>query len=144
MGSRLRPGNGDGYSFGSSGLSWANAGPALSKASAATRKAFMVSNPDKVGPFRSTHCPAKPLGYRVPRSLCVFVLLVLATPSLAQRPAPKRGQNAIQIPHEQYRLANGLTVILAPNSATPRAAVDLWYHVGSKNEVAGRTGFAHM
>jgi zinc protease len=104
----------------------------------------MCLNPDKVGPFRSTRCPAKPLGYRVPRSLTVFAFLVLATPSVAQRPAPNRAQSAIQIPHEQYKLANGLTVILAPNSATPRVAVDVWYHVGSKNEAAGRTGFAHM
>jgi zinc protease len=35
-------------------------------------------------------------------------------------------------------------VVLAQNRATPLVAVEVIYHVGSKNEVAGRTGFAHM
>jgi zinc protease len=51
---------------------------------------------------------------------------------------------SITIPSEHYVLANGLTVILAPDHATPTVAVDVWYHVGSKNEVPGRTGFAHL
>ena len=54
------------------------------------------------------------------------------------------GGNAINIPFDRYTLANGLTVILAPDHATPQATVDVWYHVGSKNEAAGHTGFAHM
>jgi zinc protease len=52
--------------------------------------------------------------------------------------------SAINIPHETYKLPNGLTVILAEDHAVPRVAVDVWYHVGSKNEKPGRTGFAHM
>ncbi len=35
-------------------------------------------------------------------------------------------------------------MILAPDHSTPTVAVDVWYHVGSKNEVVGRTGFAHL
>ena len=45
---------------------------------------------------------------------------------------------------ERYTLANGLTVILSEDHSTPTVAVDVWYHVGSKNEVVGRTGFAHL
>ena len=41
-------------------------------------------------------------------------------------------------------LPNGLEVILSPDHTVPQVAVDVWYHVGSKNEVPGRTGFAHM
>ena len=41
-------------------------------------------------------------------------------------------------------LFNGLEVILSPDHTVPQVAVDVWYHVGSKNEVPGRTGFAHM
>lgn len=75
----------------------------------------------------------------------VVALLAIATaaPVLAQRPQGRAG-DAIRIPFDQYTLPNGLTVILAPNHSTPTATVDLWYHVGSKNEMPGRTGFAHM
>ncbi|HYY59386.1 MAG TPA: insulinase family protein, partial [Pyrinomonadaceae bacterium] len=42
------------------------------------------------------------------------------------------------------RLDNGLRVILHEDHSTPIVAVNIWYHVGSKNEVPGRTGFAHL
>jgi predicted Zn-dependent peptidase len=50
----------------------------------------------------------------------------------------------IQIPFERYALKNGLRVILSPEPRTPVVAVNLWYQVGSRNERAGRTGFAHL
>ncbi len=49
-----------------------------------------------------------------------------------------------EIPHERYTLPNGLTVILAEDHAVPLVALTVWYHVGSKNEKPGRTGFAHL
>src|SRR5688572_12863594 len=52
--------------------------------------------------------------------------------------------STIRIPFETYRLPNGLNVILAPDPATPTVAVTVWYHVGSKDEMPGRTGFAHL
>jgi zinc protease len=45
---------------------------------------------------------------------------------------------------ERYTMPNGLTVILSPDHSAHVAAVDIWYHVGSKNELPGRTGFAHL
>ena len=45
---------------------------------------------------------------------------------------------------EQYKLPNGLRVVLNEDHAAPLVAVNLWYHVGSKNERPGRTGFAHL
>ena len=45
---------------------------------------------------------------------------------------------------EDYRLGNGLRVVLNEDHSAPLVAVNLWYHVGSKNERAGRTGFAHL
>ena len=45
---------------------------------------------------------------------------------------------------ERHRLDNGLRVVLAPDSAAPIVAVNLWYDVGSRNERPGRTGFAHL
>ena len=50
----------------------------------------------------------------------------------------------MQIPVDAYTLPNGLRVILSEDHATPVVAVNLWYHVGSANERAGRTGFAHL
>ena len=53
-------------------------------------------------------------------------------------------RDAVRIPFEQMHLANGLNVILAPEHSVPSVAVDVWYHVGSKNEVPSKTGYAHM
>jgi zinc protease len=50
----------------------------------------------------------------------------------------------VRIPVEEYALENGLRVVLSVDHATPVVAVNLWYHVGSANERAGRTGFAHL
>ena len=48
------------------------------------------------------------------------------------------------IAFEKYTLPNGLEVILHEDHTTPVVGVNLWYHVGSKNEKPGRTGFAHL
>ncbi len=50
----------------------------------------------------------------------------------------------VQIPFEQYRLDNGLRVVLSRDPSVPVVAINLWYAVGSKNERPGRTGFAHL
>jgi zinc protease len=43
-----------------------------------------------------------------------------------------------------YRLENGLEVVLQPDPTVTTAVVHVWYHVGSRDEDAGRTGFAHL
>jgi zinc protease len=56
-------------------------------------------------------------------------------------------QAAVRPPKLQYQtttLPNGLRVILSEDHSTPIVHVSLWYHVGSKNEKKGRTGFAHL
>ena len=45
---------------------------------------------------------------------------------------------------EKYTLSNGLDVILHEDHFIPMVSVNIWYHVGSKNEKRGRTGFAHL
>jgi zinc protease len=50
----------------------------------------------------------------------------------------------VQIPYTKTTLANGLDVIVHEDHQLPMVAVNLWYHVGSKNERPGRTGFAHL
>ena len=51
---------------------------------------------------------------------------------------------AQQVKFTEYNLPNGLHVILHQDKSAPVVAVSVFYHVGSKNEVAGRTGFAHF
>ncbi len=50
----------------------------------------------------------------------------------------------LSIAFQTHVLANGLTVVLAPDRSVPVVAVNLWYAVGSRNEPPGRTGFAHL
>ncbi len=50
----------------------------------------------------------------------------------------------LSIPVTRYTLSNGLKVVLSHDPSTPVVAVNLWYEVGSRNERAGRTGFAHL
>jgi zinc protease len=49
-----------------------------------------------------------------------------------------------KLTYERIQLPNGLTVLLHQDRSTPIAHVQLWYHVGSKDERPGRTGFAHL
>ena len=58
--------------------------------------------------------------------------------------AAAQSSSAINIPFEKYTLPNGLTVIHAIDRSTPTVTINMWYHVGSKNETPGRTGFAHL
>src|SRR4249919_902412 len=48
------------------------------------------------------------------------------------------------LPHTRVTLANGLDVLVHEDHDCPIVAVNIWYHVGSKNEQPGRTGFAHL
>ena len=50
----------------------------------------------------------------------------------------------MNIPFTKHTLDNGLDVLLHEDHACPIVAVNLWYHVGSKNERPGHTGFAHL
>jgi zinc protease len=63
------------------------------------------------------------------------LLVVLASSAPAQE---------IDIPHEKFVLDNGLTLIVHEDRKAPIVAVNVWYHVGSKNEKLGKTGFAHL
>jgi len=70
----------------------------------------------------------------------LFAALVVAglavSPSAAVRP-PK-------LQYDQFTLANGLTVVLSEDHSTPIVHLSVWYHVGSRDEKPGRTGFAHL
>ena len=69
----------------------------------------------------------------------IFLLAVaLSAPGAAQ------SSTGIRLDYTQFTLPNGLRVILHEDHSVPIASVNVWYHVGSKNEKAGRTGFAHL
>lgn len=52
--------------------------------------------------------------------------------------------DSIEIPYTRYTLDNGLTLLVHEDNKAPIVAVNVWYHVGSKNEHPGITGFAHL
>src|SRR5579872_6032110 len=53
-------------------------------------------------------------------------------------------ETGIDIPYQKFVLKNGLTLIVHEDHKAPIVAVNIWYHVGSKNERTGKTGFAHL
>jgi predicted Zn-dependent peptidase len=70
---------------------------------------------------------------------------VQAAPQAAAGPAPvAQLVRQVDIPYEQFTLDNGLKVIVHEDHKAPVVAVSVWYHVGSKDEPAGKTGFAHL
>jgi zinc protease len=72
----------------------------------------------------------------------VFLLafaLLMTTDGFAQK-----NDKLPPIKYQEITLKNGLRVIMHEDRSTPIVAVNVWYHVGSKNEVTGRTGFAHL
>src|SRR5262245_24073348 len=67
------------------------------------------------------------------------------TPRPAATPArPVFDKSAFEIAHTKFVLPNGLTFLVHTDHSVPIVAVNLWYHVGSRNELVGRTGFAHL
>jgi zinc protease len=72
-------------------------------------------------------------------------LLVAAAIALLPAPFLAAADVAIpDIPFQKYVLKNGLTLVVHEDHKAPIAAVNVWYHVGSKNEKPGKTGFAHL
>ncbi|HKG34535.1 MAG TPA: pitrilysin family protein [Gemmatimonadales bacterium] len=72
--------------------------------------------------------------------LSTIALIELPPPLTAQKTAPA----TLDIPFHRFVLPNGLTLIVHEDHKAPIVAVNVWYHVGSKNERPGRTGFAHL
>jgi zinc protease len=70
------------------------------------------------------------------RPALALALVLTATAASAQQ--------VPEIPATRYVLKNGLTLVVHEDHKAPIVAVNVWYHVGSKNEKPGRTGFAHL
>ena len=73
------------------------------------------------------------------------ILLTLIT--LSTTASFAYGQTELNVPdieYDTFTLSNGLTVVVHEDRKVPMVAVNVWYHVGSKNEKVGKTGFAHL
>ena len=72
-----------------------------------------------------------------------FAILFLVM-GLVANSATQTKTKEIDIPYKRFTLDNGLTVIVHEDHKAPIVAINTWYHVGSKNEKPGKTGFAHL
>src|SRR6187455_1462005 len=91
-------------------------------------------------------------------SIRLSLLLASATPLLFCTPAVAQSASAaefkptpvpqlvsrVKIPHKEFKLANGLTVLVHEDRKAPVVGVAMWYNVGAKDEPKGKTGFAHL
>ncbi len=71
-------------------------------------------------------------------------LCVLLTGLSSSRGADALADVKVELPYKKFVLKNGLTLIVHEDHKAPIVAVNTWYHVGSKNEKPGKTGFAHL
>jgi len=78
-------------------------------------------------------------------SASIVAAPVAAKPSASASSAadPLAGLS-IDVPAKKFVLKNGLTLIVHEDRSAPLVAVNIWYHVGSKNEPKGKSGFAHL
>ena len=110
---------------------------------------------DRTSSAKRARLPAAPLSaadvtevVRMRQTLAAL-LLAAAAPAIAEspvvRPAPIGAIAAqVKLPYTQFTLANGLRVVVSTDHSAPLVAVQVWYHVGSKDEPATKTGFAHL
>lgn len=73
-----------------------------------------------------------------------FIALLVLVSFMTTIISAQKTDKLPKLKYTEIRLKNGLRVIMHVDKSTPVVAVNLWYHVGSKNEVVGRTGFAHL
>ncbi len=78
----------------------------------------------------------------LPPRMILIVLLAGAVSGCASLPSVSSQTPVLDFEH--YELPNGLDVILAPDSTAAEVVVNVWYHVGSRDEEPGRHGFAHV
>ncbi|WP_422080044.1 M16 family metallopeptidase [Ulvibacterium sp.] len=73
----------------------------------------------------------------------LFILLIVSLQGLQSQNVEFKASE-IDIPYEKFVLPNGLTLLVHEDHKAPIVAVNVWYHVGSKNEKPGKSGFAHL
>ena len=82
---------------------------------------------------------------RTALAAALAIVATLPSAAIAQGSrAEDRAAPDLNLAYERFVLPNGLTVIVHEDRKAPVVAVSIWYHVGSKNEPEGQTGFAHL
>ncbi len=74
----------------------------------------------------------------------LFCLSALSPLYLFSQDLPTYDPNSIDVPFNKFVLPNGLRLVVHEDHKAPIVAVNVWYHVGSKNEKPGKSGFAHL
>lgn len=74
----------------------------------------------------------------------IFLLIILQVFLMSSLDLMAQKAKDFDIPYKKFVLKNGLTLLVHEDHKAPVVAVNIWYHVGSKNEKTGRTGFAHL
>lgn len=74
----------------------------------------------------------------------LLLLAVLLLSAIAPLKSQDYNPDAIDVPYKKFVLPNGLRLIVHEDHKAPIVAVNIWYHVGSKNEKMGKSGFAHL
>ena len=80
----------------------------------------------------------------IPRLTRPAAAVVALTIVLGTYPPAQAAERPPKLAYTTATLPNGLNVVLLEDHSTPIVHTEVWYHVGSKNERAGRTGFAHL
>ncbi|MFH6603974.1 M16 family metallopeptidase [Maribacter algicola] len=78
------------------------------------------------------------------KKLLFFYFLLLMSIQLTRAQSFEFKADQIDIPYERFVLPNGLKLLVHEDHKAPIVAVNVWYHVGSKNEKPGKSGFAHL
>lgn len=76
--------------------------------------------------------------------LQIFITLLVYASVVTTSVAAQQNNKLPQVVYDEYKLSNGLRVIMHQDKSTPIVSVNVWYHVGSKNDTVGKTGFAHL
>jgi zinc protease len=88
------------------------------------------------------------LNRRLSAAILALSILLSYSPAVSARDPAPASLNAfvakVRIPYQSFTLANGLRVLVHTDRKAPVVAVSVWYDVGSKQEPAGKTGFAHL
>ena len=84
------------------------------------------------------------LAFAVAIGLTAIAPVALAQDAPRTTAIPTRRADVPNIPYTRYVLPNGMVALLNEDHSSPIVYTTVWYHVGSKNEKPGRTGFAHL
>jgi len=84
--------------------------------------------------------------FRCTAGFVLALAIAAGTPAAPPQksPAPAAAVSGVQIPIQQFTLKNGLRVVLSEDHAAPTVSLCITYDVGSRNELPGHTGFAHL